>query len=107
MALEEMPAGAVPVEPADEPWRSPVEVAVSIRKELAEFQRTGNSQALREKAREELRAASIDALRRAAAGDGPDYLNIEPIVEYLEQRGLIKSNSRRTKRAIETASRSN
>ena len=71
MALEEMPAGAVPVEPAGEPWRSPVEVAVSIRKELAEFQRTGNSQALREKAREELRAACIDALRRAAARRRP------------------------------------
>ena len=57
-----------------------------------------------------LREAREDDLRRAAAGC-PDCPDSEPlVVEYLEQRGLIRLSSRRTKKngtpsAGETASR--
>jgi hypothetical protein len=84
--------------------QSPVDVVLDIRKELAEFQRTSSSKAFREKIREELNAACKAALRQAA--ESPGGLNIKPIVEYLQERGLIKLNSRRIKirnRAIDRA----
>ena len=86
--------------------QSPVDVILGIRKELAEFQKAGGRQALLAT----LREAREDDLRRAAAGC-PDCPDSEPlVVEYLEQRGLIRLSSRRTKKngspsAGETASR--
>jgi hypothetical protein len=93
--------------------RSPVDVVIALREDLARFQRVGgNKQALRETLRKELREACRDALHRAGAAvvagagddtssaadadtvagagrpdaDRPGYLNIEPIVEYLTER---------------------
>ena len=77
---------------------SPVDVIIGLRKELAEFQKTNSKEALREALREglrkELRAACKEALQRGAGAagcpDGSSYPNIEPIVEYLQERGLIR-----------------
>ena len=79
---------------------SPVDVINGIREELAEFRRTSSKEALRERLREELRAACKEALRRTA-DDPPDHPNIEQVVEYLQQRGLIK----RAKKAVRMADR--
>jgi hypothetical protein len=57
MALEEMPAGAIPVESTDEQQQqqsSPVDVIVRIREDLAEYQRAGGRQAFRAALREAL-----------------------------------------------------
>ena len=70
--------------------QSPVDVIIGLRKDLAEFQRTSSKEALREALRKELRAACKEALLRTAAADCPDYPNIEPLVEYLQERGLIR-----------------
>ena len=105
MALEEMPVGAIPPEAGDE-QRSPADVAASIRKDLAKFQRTSTSQALRKKAREELRAACKEALHQASAG-GSNYPDIRPIVAYLIDQGRLQPAPRRSKTANGTASRSN
>ena len=70
--------------------RSPADVIIGLRKDLAEFQRTSSKEALREALRKELRAACKEALLRTAAADCPDYPNIEPLVEYLQERGLIR-----------------
>jgi len=71
--------------------QSPADVIIGLRKDLAEFQRTSSKEALREALRKELRAACKEALHRAGAGaDRPDYPNIEPIVEYLQERGAIR-----------------
>ena len=79
---------------------SPVDVINGIREELAEFRRTSSKEALRERLREELRAGCKEALRRTA-DDPPDHPNIEQVVEYLQQRGLIK----RAKKAVRMADR--
>jgi hypothetical protein len=81
--------------------QSPVYIVTRIREELAEFQKISNKQALRETLRKELRAACKEALDRAGAvvgadadaadsPDSPSYPNIEPSVEYLQERGLIR-----------------
>ena len=70
--------------------QSPADVIIGLRKDLAEFQRTSSKEALREALRKELRAACKEALLRTAAADCPDYPNIEPLVEYLTERGLIR-----------------
>ena len=80
--------------------QSPVDVINGIQEELAEFRRTSSKEALRERLREELRAACKEALRRTA-DDPPDHPNIEQVVEYLQQRGLIK----RAKKAVRMADR--
>jgi hypothetical protein len=85
--------------------QSPVDVIIALRKELAEFRKVSNKQALRETLRKELRAACKEALHRAGAGaDRPDYPNIEPIVEYLQERGAIRPKlSRAQIRRLEAA----
>ena len=70
--------------------QSPADVIIGLRKDLAEFQRTSSKEALRAALRKELRAACKEALLRTAAADCPDYPNIEPLVEYLQERGLIR-----------------
>ena len=84
---------------------SPVDVIIGLRKELAEFQKTNSKDVLREALRKELRAACKEALHRAGAGaDRPDYPNIEPIVEYLQERGAIRPKlSRAQIRRLEAA----
>jgi hypothetical protein len=86
---------------------SPVDVITSIRKELAEFQRTSNSQAFRERLRAELRKACKEALYRTGGDSStrPDYLDVGQLVEYLETRGLIRSESRRAKKAAKMAAK--
>jgi len=92
--------------------QSPVDVIIGLRKDLAEFQKISNKQALRETLRKELRAACKEALHRAGAGaDRPDYPNIEPIVEYLTERGLIRpklsrARIRRLKLSLASSERS-
>jgi hypothetical protein len=94
MFLDSTPEG-------NEPRRqSPVDVINDIRAELAEFQRTSSKEAFRARLREELQAACKEALRRTA-DDPPDHPNIEQLVEYLEQRGLIK----RARKAVRMADR--
>jgi hypothetical protein len=68
---------------------SPVDVIIGLRKDLAEFRKTSSKEALRK----ELREACREALLRAAAADGhdgPGCPTIEPIVEYLQERGLVR-----------------
>ena len=85
--------------------QSPADVIIGLRKDLAEFQRTSSKEVLREALRKELRAACKEALHRAGAGaDRPDYPNIEPIVEYLQERGAIRPKlSRAQIRRLEAA----
>ena len=90
--LEELPQEELPLEARDEQHLSPVDVIINIRKELAEFQKAGGRQALLA----ELREAGKEDLRRAT--HCPDYPDIESIVEYLQERGLIRSGSRRTRK---------
>jgi hypothetical protein len=71
---------------------SPVAVAVRIRQDLAEFQRTGGSkQALLESLREDYIAA------RQQQADTPGGVGAAhpTVVEHLEQRGLIRDPRRR------------
>ena len=87
--------------------QSPADVIIGLRKDLAEFQRTSSKEALREALRKELRAACKEALQRGDAG----YLNIEPIVEYLTERGLIRpklsrARIRRLKLSLASSERS-
>jgi len=85
--------------------QSPVDVILGIRKELAEFQKAGGRPCWRRCGRP---ARMICAEPPPGCPDCPDS---EPlVVEYLEQRGLIRLSSRRTKKngspsAGETASR--
>ena len=91
-----------PLEAGDEQqYRSPADVLIGIRKELAEFQQNGNKQAFRERLRAELREACKAALNQT--GDRSAYPDIAAIVEYLEDRGLIRLNSRRNRKAAKTA----
>ena len=73
----------------DEQQQSPVDVIIRLRKDLEEFQRTGSEQALRET----LRAACREALRRAVAENvsvlRPD---MDPVIEHLKRRGLVRSD---------------
>jgi hypothetical protein len=106
-SLETLLPETIPSATGNSQPQSPVDVIIEMRKDLAEFRRTGNSQALRKKAREELRAACIDALQRGAAAgaDRPDYPNIEPIVEYLQERRLVRPKlSRAQIRRLEESS---
>ena len=88
--------------------QSPADVIIGLRKDLAEFQRTSSKEALREALRKELRAACKEALQRGAGAagcpDGSSYPNIEPIVEYLQERGLIRPKLSRARiRRLESA----
>jgi hypothetical protein len=97
--------------------RSPVDVILAIREDMARFQKIGGDkpafkETLREVLRKELRAQCMEALQRSAtaaaaaaheggasaggqrrpnrrpnAGPIAGYPNIEPIVEYLQERG--------------------
>jgi hypothetical protein len=96
MALESMSPESTD-EQQQQQLQSPVGVVVSIRKELAEFQRTNiDKEVLRRTLREMLRAACNAALRQGAVADYPD---IAPLVEYLKQRGQSRSDSRQRKLA--------
>jgi hypothetical protein len=92
----------------------PVDVILALRKDVAAFQRVSDGgggdkqafkEALRESVREELKKACMEALQRSSAVgaavddagadrrrpvDRPGYLNIEPIVEYLTEREVIR-----------------
>ena len=91
--------------------QSPADVIIGLRKDLAEFQRTSSKEALREALRKELREACEGALQRASAAGAaaaaagcPSYPNIEPIVEYLQERGAIRPKlSRAQIRRLEAA----
>jgi hypothetical protein len=75
---------------------SPVAVAVRIRQDLAEFQRTGgNKAALLESLREDyIRGAARQQEATSTAGRGGDG-GPATVVEHLEQRGLIRDPRRR------------
>jgi hypothetical protein len=65
---------------------SPVNVAVSIRKDLAEFQRSSS----KEKFRAELHAAYRGALLQAASCRSRDSVSGLWLLDYLNERGLIR-----------------
>jgi hypothetical protein len=69
---------------------NPVDVIIALRKDMAEFQKVSSKEALREKLRKELRAACKEALQRGTADCPNGYPDIEPIVEYLRERGVIR-----------------
>jgi hypothetical protein len=74
-----------------QPRQSPVEVIASIRKDLAEFQRNSSREALREFMREACKEDLIHAFHH----------NLEApsaVIEHLVDRGLIRLNSRRSKK---------
>jgi len=109
MLLESTPLEELPLEARDEQQRhaagkpSPVDVVINILKDLAEFQRTSSKQALRDAMREALRESLLQAVRHP----GTHPIDIDPVVEYLKERGVIRSGSKRTKRnSAETADRS-
>jgi hypothetical protein len=100
MVLAAMPLEALSREATNEQQQSPVDVVVNIRKDLAEFQQNSSKQALRKAMRE----ACEEAFLRTAG-----HIDIDPVVEYLKERGVIRSGSKRTKRTKrtgETAGRS-
>jgi len=68
---------------------SPVDVAVSIRKELAEFQRTTTKEAWIET----LREACKEALLQSAVP-----LDAGPVIEYIEERRLVRDARRAAQR---------
>ena len=83
---------------------SPVAVAVRIRQDLAEFQRTGGSkQALLESLREDYIAA------RQQQADAPGGVGAAhpTVAEHLGQRGLIRDPRRRLFSVINNPSLSN
>jgi hypothetical protein len=86
MTLEALPVGAIPVESTA--GKSPVEVIASIRKDLAEFQRTSSKEALREFMREACKEDLIQAFHHNA--DAPSA-----VIEHLVDRGLIPLPSSR------------
>jgi len=114
MSLEAAPLGATALLGVNEqqqqqeqqqeptPPQSPVEVAVNIRKELAEFQQPGRAEAWREEIREALKAALLQqAAGYPSTGDlGTDQYRL---AEYLEERGFIR---RRTGRRSNRRSKS-
>ena len=106
---EELSLRALFPEASDKQPQSPADVIIGLRKDLAEFQRTSSKEALRKALRKELRAACKEALLRTAAGadreaDGSSYPNIEPIVEYLQERRLVRPKLSRARiRRLESA----
>ena len=75
--------------------KSPVDVILGIREELAEFRRNGGKQAMRAA----MRKACEEALLRTMHGGDPDSFEqalSEPggIIEYLRDRGLIRAERR-------------
>jgi hypothetical protein len=70
---------------------SPVDVIIGIRKDLEEFRRTSSKEALR--------AAYREALWRgfAESVSAPGF-DIRQTVEYLEDRGVIRSKPSRARR---------
>jgi hypothetical protein len=84
------------------------DVIIALRKDMAEFQKTSSKEALREMLRKELRTACKEALQRGAGAagcpDGSGYPDIEPLVEYLTERGVIRPKlSRAQIRPLESA----
>jgi hypothetical protein len=72
---------------------NPVGVIIGLRKDLAEFQKVSNKETFKETLRKELREALLRAATAGAAGcpdGGSGYPNIEPIVEYLQERRLVR-----------------
>jgi hypothetical protein len=86
----------------DEPRRqSPVEAAIGIKMDLAKFQQTSSPEALRASMHEALHVVLPASWHRdmgngsgEAGGPRP---SISPIVEYLEQRGLVYTGSNPSK----------
>jgi hypothetical protein len=72
--------------------QSPVDVILGIREELAEFRRNGGRQALLAK----LRASREKDLLITMSG--PDPFGLDPVIEYLEERGLIRIERRPRRR---------
>ena len=64
--------------------KSPVEVILGIREELAEFQRNGGGEALLARLRETRERDLLVSMQ------GPDPLGIDFAIEYLEERGVIR-----------------
>jgi len=65
---------------------SPVDVAVSIRKDLAEFQRTSSKEALRAEWKAACQAALLQAASRRSSDSVPDSW----LRDYLDERGLLR-----------------
>jgi len=97
MLLEELSLEALSRETPDERRQSPVDVILGIREELAEFRRNGGKRALLAKLREAREKDLLATMR------GPDPFGLDPVLKYLEQRGLIRSSPRprRSRRAAE------
>ena len=78
--------------------QSPVDVILGIREELAEFRRNGGKRALLAKLREAREKDLLATMR------GPDPFGLDPVLKYLEQRGLIRLGPRpRPRRSRATA----
>ena len=99
------PMGALSLEPMSsesrdkqqQQRRSPVDVIASIRRDLAEFQRSSSKEDLREFMREACKAPLIQAFHHNADA-------YSALIEHLVDRGLIPlPPPRRSKRAAETA----
>ena len=102
------PMGALSLEPMSSESRdkqqqphtageSPVDVIASIRRDLAEFQRSSSKEDLREFMREACKAPLIQAFHHNADA-------YSALIEHLVDRGLIPlPPPRRSKRAAETA----
>jgi hypothetical protein len=65
--------------------QSPVDVAVRIREELADFHRNSSKEALREAMLEACKAALLQVTGRPDRG---------PVVDYLKRQGLIRASKR-------------
>jgi hypothetical protein len=78
---------------------SPVDVALGIREELAEFQRNGGREALLAR----LRASREKDLRITM--QGPDPFGLDFVVEYLRDRGLIRIERPRKRRRRDAENR--
>jgi hypothetical protein len=72
--------------------QSPVDAAISILKDLREFQRAGGKQALRETLRVACREACQAALQQAAGC--PDFSLVE---DHLKDRGVIHKPGKKRK----------
>ena len=98
MLLEELSLEAMSRETPDERRQSPVDVILGIREELAEFRRNGGKRALLAKLREAREKDLLATMR------GPDPFGLDPVLKYLEQRGLIRLGPRpRPRRSRATA----
>ena len=92
MLLEELSLEALSRETPDERRQSPVDVILGIREELAEFRRNGGKRALLAKLREAREKDLLATMR------GPDPFGLDPVIEYLEERGLIRIERRPRRR---------